>query len=102
MHRKRAKPGYISTFAPVRSEPPEPAGRRHDRLQLYLPLHPLHDVHQTEHPEGAGLRSLPSRQQAGRQYVAPGPQQIQVVNFTSPGKVRGTKFYISLSTTDLL
>ena len=30
------------------AEPQKPAGRRHDWLQLHLPLHPLHHVHQVE------------------------------------------------------
>ena len=64
----------------VRTEPQEPPRGRHDRLQLYLPLHPVHDVHQTKHPEGARIRPEPRRQCAGREFVAPGPQQVQVVS----------------------
>ena len=48
------------------SESQEPAGWWHDWLQLHLPLHPLHHVHQTKHSESSGIRTLQSSQQTGR------------------------------------
>merc|ERR1712029_253718 len=57
---------------------PQPDGFRLDRLFLYLPLHLVHHVNPTKHPESSWFRSLKSGLQADK-HVGTGPKQIQVV-----------------------
>lgn len=45
---------------------------------IHLPVHPLHDVHSTEHPKDVGICSIASGQQAGRWTVRAYAWPIQI------------------------
>ena len=52
-------PPSLTNIGLVGAEPQKPAGRRYDGLQLHLPLHPLHHVHQVKtSTEGESVPSI--------------------------------------------
>lgn len=60
VHSDRHGPGTVAS---------QSARRRPHRLFVHLPVHFVHDVHPTEHPEATRVRAVKSGKQAEQQHV---------------------------------